>query len=208
MMRAMEFQEVVRRRRMVRSFTGEPLPPRVVDRMLANAVRAPSAGFSQGWAFLVLDTPADVARFWESTFPPAEEGGGRDGFRWQGLFRAPALIVPLSHKQAYLDRYAEADKGWVDKAESRWPVPYWDVDTGMAALLVLLTAVDEGLGALFFGIFPERMAAFREAFGVPEAYVPIGAIAVGWRDPAGDEPSPSLRRGRRADEEVVHRGRW
>lgn len=203
MIRAMEFQEVVRRRRMVRAFTGEALPPGAVDRMLANAVRAPSAGFSQGWAFLVLDTPEDVARFWQATFPQ-----GRDGFRWDGLFRAPAVIVPLSHKQAYLDRYAEPDKGWVDKAEARWPVPYWDIDTGMAALLMLLTAVDEGLGALFFGIFPERMAPFREAFGVPEAYVPIGAIAVGWRDPEGDEPSPSLRRGRRAAEDVVHRGRW
>ena len=205
MMQPMEFQDVVRRRRMVRAFTDEPLPPGVVDRLLANAVRAPSAGFSQGWAFLVLEQPADVRRFWDATFP---DETGRDGFRWQGLFRAPVVIVPLSHKQAYLDRYAEPDKGWVDKAESRWPVPYWDIDTGMAALLVLLTAVDEGLGALFFGIFPDRMASFREAFGVPEAYVPIGAIAVGWRDAAGDEPSPSLQRGRRARDEVVHRGRW
>jgi nitroreductase len=203
----MEFQEVVRRRRMVRAFTGEPLPPAALDRMLANAQRAPSAGFSQGWAFLVLDTPADVGRFWEATFPP-DAGAERDQFRWQGLFKAPALIVPLSHKQAYLDRYAEADKGWTDRDEARWPVPYWDIDTGMAALLVLLTAVDEGLGALFFGIFPERMASFRAAFGVPDAYVPIGAIAVGWRDPEADEPSPSLRRGRKPAEDVVHRGRW
>jgi nitroreductase len=216
----MEFQEVVQRRRMVRAFTDQPVPPGVVDRLLANAVRAPSAGFSQGWAFLVLDTPADVAHFWAATFPAGgagdaggdaggeAAGAGRGGFRWQGLFRAPVLIVPLSHKQAYLDRYAEPDKGWADRDEARWPVPYWDIDTGMAALLVLLTAVDEGLGALFFGIFPERMASFRDAFGVPEAYVPIGAISVGWRDPAGDEPSPSLRRGRRPQEEVVHRGRW
>jgi hypothetical protein len=29
---------------------------------------------------------------------------------------------------------------------------YWQIDTGFAALLVLLTAVDAGLGALFFGI--------------------------------------------------------
>jgi nitroreductase len=209
----MEFQEVVRRRRMVRAFTDEPVPAAVVDRLLANAVRAPSAGFSQGWAFLVLDAPEDVARFWAATFPDppapaAPAPSGREAFRWQGLFRAPVLIVPLSHKQAYLDRYAEADKGWVDRDEARWPVPYWDIDTGMASLLVLLTAVDEGLGALFFGVFPERMAPFREAFGVPEAYVPIGAIAVGWRDVAADEPSPSLRRGRRPAEEVVHRGRW
>jgi nitroreductase len=76
----------------------------------------------------------------------------------------------------------------------------------MAALLILQTAVDLGLGALFFGIFPARMAAFRAAFGVPDAYTPIGAITIG--HPAPDTPSPSLRRGRRPASDVVHRGSW
>jgi nitroreductase len=201
----MEFQQVVQRRRMVRSFTDRSVPREVVERLVANAVRAPSAGFSQGWAFLVLETRPDVERFWGATFPSAE---ARNAFRWQGLFRAPLLIVPMSHKDAYLSRYAEPDKGWTDRDEAHWPVPYWDIDTGMAALLVLLTAVDAGLGALFFGIFPEHVARFRDAFGVPEAYMPIGAIAIGWRDVDGDEPSPSLSRGRRPPDQTVHRGRW
>ena len=94
--------------------------------------------------------------------------------------RAPLLIVPLSDKSAYLDRYAEPDKGWTDRDESRWPVPYWDVDAGMAALLMLLTAVDEGLGACFFGVPPERIDAFRAAFGVPEDYRPVGCVSVGY----------------------------
>jgi nitroreductase len=199
----MEFQDVVDRRRMVRNFqAGRPVPPEVLDRILENALHAPSAGFSQGWAFLVLDTPADVERFWGVTWAD----GDRSSFRWQGLFDAPVLIVPMSHKQAYLDRYAEPDKGVTDKRESFWPVPYWDIDTGMAALLMLLTAVDAGLGALFFGIFPERLADFRAEFDVPEAYTPIGAIALGYAAP--DEPSPSLKRGRRPVDEVVHRGRF
>jgi nitroreductase len=200
----MEFQDVVRRRRMVRNFATRPVPDDVVERILANAQRAPSAGFSQGWAFLVLEGRGDTERFWNATFPPDESD--RATFRWQGLFDAPLIVVPLSHKAAYLDRYAQPDKGWTDKDESRWPVPYWDIDTGMAAMLMLLTAVDAGLGALFFGIFPERMARFREAFGVPDAYTPIGAIAIGYAEP--DEPSPSLKRGRRPVEEVIHRGRW
>ena len=198
----MEFQDVVRRRRMVRNFADRPLPPGVLDRMLANALHAPSAGFSQGWAFLALEGREQTERFWAATFPPEQ----REAFGWPGLFRAPAVVVPLSHKQAYLDRYAEPDKGVVDKREDFWPVPYWHIDTGMAALLMLLTAVDERLGALFFGIFPERMASFREAFGVPEPFTPIGAIAVGWPEP--DRPSPSLARGRRPLPDVVHRGRW
>ena len=73
------------------------------------------------------------------------------------MSRAPVVIVALSCKAAYLDRYAEPDKGWTDRDETRWPAPYWDIDTGMAALLVLLTAVDEGLGACFFGVPPERI---------------------------------------------------
>lgn len=198
----MEFQDVVRRRRMVRSFEDRPIDADVVDRILANAQRAPSAGFSQGWAFLVLEGRDETERFWSATF----EGGDRAAFRWQGLFNAPLIVVPLSHKQAYLDRYAAPDKGWADRSEARWPVPYWDIDTGFAALLMLLTAVDAGLGALFFGIFPERMAPFRAAFGVPESLTPIGALAIG--HPAPDEPSPSLARGHRPATEVVHRGRW
>ena len=191
---------------MVRSFDPDrPLPPGALDRMLENALHAPSAGFSQGWAFLALEGSEETGRFWDAVFPA---GPKRDGFAYPGLFAAPGIVVPLSHKQAYLDRYAEPDKGVYDKRESFWPVPYWDIDTGFASLLMLLTAVDEGLGALFFGIFPERMDAFREAFGVPAEYTPIGAIAVGYPSPEGDRPSPSLKRGRRPASDVVHRGRW
>jgi nitroreductase len=196
----MQLQDVVQRRRMVRNFDDRPLDPVVVDRILANAMTAPSAGHTQGWAFLVLEGRSDTERFWEATF----DAERRRAFRWQGLFNAPLLVVVLSHKQAYLDRYAEPDKGWTDRDESHWPVPYWDVDAGFAALLMLLTAVDAGLGALFFGVFePER---FRAAFGVPDGYTPVGALAVGHALP--DERSPSLARGRRPLDAVVHRGRW
>jgi nitroreductase len=185
---------------MVRSFEDRPVPREIIDRMLANAVRAPSAGFSQGWAFLVLeDEERDL--FHEVTFPEER----RENFRWR-VGKGPVLIVCLSHMDAYLDRYAEADKGWTDRDPGRWPVPYWHIDTGFAALLMLLTAVDEGLGALFFGIVPSRIPAFREAFGVPGPYTPIGVVAVGY--PAPDEPSPSLARGRRKVEDVVHWGKW
>ena len=199
----MEFQEVVDRRRMVRNFTDAPVDAAVRDRILTNALHAPSAGFSQGWAFLVLETEPDRELFWRST--GADDTSVPNGWL-DGMRRAPLLVVPLSHRDAYLDRYAEPDKGWTDRAEERWPVPYWDVDTGMASLLMLLTVVDAGLGACFFGIPPEHHASFRAAFGVPDGYVPIGTIAIGHRAP--DRPSPSLRRGRRGLDEVVHRGRW
>jgi nitroreductase len=199
----MEFGDVVRRRRMVRDYDPDrPVPAEVRERLLEHAIRAPSAGFSQGWAFLVLESPEERDRFWTAT----TGDGTPDGWLTR-MRRAPLLIVPLSNKSAYLDRYAEPDKGWTDRDESRWPVPYWDVDAGMASLLMLLTAVDEGLGACFFGVPGDRVTAFRRAFGVPDEFRPVGCISVGYPG-ADDRRSPSLRRGRRDVDEVVHRGRW
>lgn len=195
---------MVRRRRMIRKYDDRPVDPAIVDRMLEHATHAPSAGFSQGWAFLRLDTPDEVARFWRTTTP---EGMG-EGAWMAGMSTAPVVIVPLSHRDAYLDRYAEPDKGWSDRDEARWPVPYWHIDTGMAALLILQTAVDEGLGACFFGIPPELTATFRSEFGIPDTYTPIGAITVGHRVPdTGAQGSPA-RRPRRGLDDVVHHGHW
>jgi nitroreductase len=172
----------------------------VVDRILDNARHAPSAGNSQGWAFLVLEG-ADTARYWDAAFPDADR---RARFRWPGLFRAPLLVVAFAHEQAYRDRYARPDKAPRRRAPAVWPVPFWFVDTGFAVLLMLLTAVDEGLGALFFRVHAPE--AVRAAFGVPDAYAPVGTIAVG--HPLADEPSPSVALGRRPAGDVIHRGRW
>jgi nitroreductase len=198
----MELSAAILKRRMVRNYDADrPVAPETVDTLLGYAVHAPSAGFSQGWDFLVLDTPEDRERFWSATTVSDIATSWLDGMR-----RAPVIIVPLSHRDAYLNRYAEPDKGWTDRDEARWPVPYWDIDTGMASLLILLGAVDEGLGACFFGIPPERTDDFRAAFGVPAGRTPIGAITLGY--PAPDKRSPSLKRGRREVAAVVHHGRW
>ncbi len=203
----MELREVVRRRRMVRCFTDDPVDPAVVDRALDHATRAPSAGFTQGWGFLVLDTPDAVRRYWEACVEPAvlvTPG------RWlAGMLTAPVLVVPCSSRAAYLERYAEPDKGWTDRDPDRWAMPYWHLDTAMASLLVLLTAVDEGLGGCFFGIPRERYAALRAAFTVPEDHDPVGVIALGHPDPTTPSAagSPSRRR-RKPLDEVVHRGTW
>jgi nitroreductase len=191
----MEFQEVVRRRRMVRTFTAEPVPQAALDRILGNALRGPSAGFSQGQAFLVLTEAADRERFWAVAGAAIASSAQT----------APLVIVPMSCKRAYLDRYAQPDKGWTDKDEARWPVPFWHIDTGMAALLILQTAVDEGLGAVYFGIVPEAVAPFRSEFGVPDDQEPIGAIAIGYD---AETEKRDLRPRRRNLDDLVHYGRW
>jgi nitroreductase len=200
----MEFAEVVRRRRMVRNYTDEPVDPAVVDRALAHAVRAPSAGFSQGWGFLVLDTPEDVRRYWAVTADDVDQPD-----EWlAGMMRAPVVIVPCSSKAAYLERYAAPDKGWSDRDEARWPMPFWHMDAAMASLLILQTAVDEGLGSCFFGVPPERDAAVRREFDIPDAFDPVGVITLGRRaEQAGAAGSPA-RRARRPLTDVVHRGHW
>ncbi|MFT4287712.1 nitroreductase family protein [Nocardioides sp.] len=199
----MEFSEVVRRRRMVRAYAADPVDPAIVDKAIRNAVRAPSAGFSQGWAFLVLDTPADVARFWRAA---AEDVNSPD--RWlAGMMSAPVVIIPCSSKAAYLDRYAEPDKGWTDRDEARWPKPFWDLDTAMASLLILLTAVDEGLGACFIGVPPAREAAVHAEFAIPADWDPVGVITLGHPAAGGAQGSPA-RRPRRPLEDVLHRSSW
>src|SRR6266849_3027333 len=196
----MEFQDVVRKRRMVRSFEPRELPADIVERILRNAQRAPSAGFSQGWAFLVFEGQEDAQQYCAAVGPD-----DHDAFNWQDLFNAPLLIVCLSNKSAYLDRYAEPDKGWTDRSESHWPAPYWDIDTGMAAMLILLTAVDAGLGALFFGVPANKIELLRSAFGVPPELQPIGTVAIGYGKP-NDPSSRSLKRGHRPTADVIHRG--
>jgi nitroreductase len=201
-----EFQDVVDRRRMVRNYDDRPVDPAVVERALRNATRAPSAGFSQGWAFVLLDRPEDVRRYWEATTRAARLA---DPDAWlRGMLRAPVIVLPCSSKAAYLDRYVQPDKGWTDRDESRWPMPFWHLDTAMASLLILQTVVDEGLGALFFGIPPEHTAAVRREFAIPETHDPIGAITIGHpAAEAGVAGSPARRR-RMPLDELVHRGGW
>src|SRR5215207_3303607 len=84
-----EFQQVVGKRRMVRAFREDPLDPAVVERILANGNRAPSAGFTQGYAFLVLEAAEERARFWQTV---AAAGHPPD----PGEMAAPLLVVPLA----------------------------------------------------------------------------------------------------------------
>jgi nitroreductase len=199
----MEFQDVVLLRRMVRDFSDEPVAPPLVERLVANATRIPSAGFSQGFAFVVLTDPGQRRLFWETTSGPEWRGESES----VPLTRAPVVIVPLANKQAYLDRYALPDKAHTPLSRQEyWPAPYWDIDTGFGVMLILLTAVELGLGALFFGIF-QGERALMNALGVPRSYRPIGAIAVGYPT-AGERSRPELATGRRRLEEVVRWERW
>lgn len=196
----MDFQDVIRRQRMVRPpYDDRPVPRELVDLILSNTQKAPSAGFSQGFAFMVLDTQADTQLFWELTRPRTFD---------QATPTTPVIILPLENADAYLRRYSEPDKAQFGLGESReaWPVPYWTVDASFAAMTLLLSATAHGLGAWFFGIFAGEKELLT-TLAVPDEFRPIGAIALGYPS-SGERRSPSLARRRKPFEEVVHRGRW
>jgi len=198
----MNLPDVVRSRRMVRSYDRDrPVPVDALTTLLDLATRAPSAGFTQGWDFLVLREADDLATYWRLTTDSGDPDSWLDGMK-----SAPVLVLCLSDPQRYLDRYAEPDKGWTDRDPARWPVPYWDVDTGMAALILLLGAVDNGLASCFFGVPPHRQRDTLAGFGIPEDRRIVGVVSLGY--PAPDRRSPSLRRGRRPLAEVAHAGAY
>ena len=203
-----EFADVVRRRRMTRSFTPTPLPAGLLEEIVELAVRAPSAGKAQGWHLVVLEGE-DTARFWDITLPPMRRGR----FKWQGLLDAPVILLPFADAKAYTDRYSEPDKAatGLGAGPGAWPVPYWTIDASMSVMTILLAAEDAGLGALFFGVFKGERE-LRQTLGVPPALELLGAIALGYpvddTDPGGTTKGRSATRPRRTAAEVIHRGRW
>ncbi len=196
----MEFLDVVRKRRMVRNFTDEPVSDEVIERIVGAGQHAPSAGFSQGVVYVVVTAKAtrhaigDIAR---------EEHYVREGFD-PFVSAAPVQIVICTSEQVYHDRYNEQDKKPEGEDEIDWPIPYWHTDAGASLMLILLAAANEGRGAAFVGVMePNRL---RELLGIPSDYLPIGVAMIG--HPAPDRKSGSLKRGRRSLDEVLHRERW
>jgi nitroreductase len=196
----MEFSDTVARRRMVRNYRPDPVADDAVERIVAAARRAPSAGFTQGQSLIVVRSEATrraIARLAD------EDGYVAAGFDpW--ISRAPVHIVVCVSEQAYHDRYREPDKLSPDGEEIEWNVPYWWVDAGATMMLVLLAAVDEGLAAGFLGV--HSLPGLRELLAIPPEVTPIGIVTVG--HPAADRRSGSLKRGWKAREAVVHEERW
>lgn len=187
---------------MVRHFTPEPVPRETVERIVEAAQHAPSAGFSQGVSFVVVTEPETRKRIAElSDEDEAYVQGGFDPF----ISEAPVQIVVCTSEQVYKERYREPDKRPdPTEPEEEWPVPYWHTDAGMALLLILLAAVNEGLAGAFVGTWHQREV--QELLGIPEHFLPIGIALIGHGAP--DRRSLSLKRGRRSLADVLHWNGW
>jgi nitroreductase len=195
----MEFRNLVLKRRIVRNFTDEPVAPELVQQILDLARHAPSAGFTQGQSFVVVTRPELKRAIAELIGETENAASPFHPF----VSRAPVLLIPCISEAAYHRRYQEADK-LQDGSEIEWPVPYWHMDIGCAVMLVLLAAVDLGLDAGFAGVWD--LDGLRALLGIPDEVMPVGVIPIGHRAP--DVPSPSLKRGRKAEAEYAHWEHW
>jgi len=201
---AVELDDAIRRRHMVRSFSQDRLDPVVVDRLLQGALRSPTAGNTGGTAWVVLEGPEETGVYWDATTDQAWRD--RNMARFAGLRRAPVVLLSYASPDSYAARYAEPDKLNHRLAAGDWPVPYWFGDAAFAVMSVLLGAVDAELGACVLGNFrgEEELA---ERLGVPEAWRLFCALPLGHPD-GEDHRSASLARPRPSRSERVHRGTW
>jgi len=185
---------------MVRHFSAEPVDRASIERIIDAASRGPSAGNSQGQDFVVVTDAAKRKRIADLCGEESYVEQGFDPF----ISEAPVQIVPCYREATYHERYQEVDKVQDDGTEITWPVPFWVMDGGCASMLILLAAVDEGLGAAFVGTW--ALEELRGELGIPADVTPLGVIAVG--HPAPDKRSGSLSRGRRRSNSTGHWEAW
>jgi FMN reductase [NAD(P)H] len=202
----MEFRDVLKRRRFVRAYTGEPVPRETLERIVETIRRAPTAGFSQGQRFVVVTLNEGKRAIADAV---GEEYYVEQGFeRW--ISGAAAIVVVCAREQDYHERYQQPDKLDEEGAEIAWPVPYWYVDAGKAAMLVILAAIDEGLATGVFGFPAERLRNVREVLALPDDVRPVEAITIGrpGDDTVSDRKSSRGTRPRKPLGELIRWERW
>lgn len=199
-MSELSLSELIRKRRVIRNFTEEPVKWDVVERIVDNARRGPSAGFSQGMAFVAVTDKDTRSRIAEIAGEQWYVRQGHEPF----MSRAPVHIIITTSEEIYHRRYNEPDKKAKGQEEIGWPIPYWHTDAGAAMMLTLLSGVDEGLGTAFVGV--QDPTELQRELGIPDEHLPIGVVFLG--HPAPDKKSGSLKRGRRPLEEILHRDHW
>jgi nitroreductase len=201
-----DFKDLLPRRRMVRHYEPEPISRDALARIVATVRRAPSAGYSQGQRLLVITEPegrAAIARIMD------ESGWTTPDDREPWLASAPVHVLVCTREDDYHDRYRSLDK-LVDGEEIDWPVPFWFVDAGAALMILLLAAIDEGLGAGLSGVEGAAPEEIRERFGIPEDVTIVALVTIGVPapDPAWSAVTSRRTRPRRPQSDSVRWETW
>jgi 5,6-dimethylbenzimidazole synthase len=203
-----EFYEVIHRRRDVRGqFTGEPIAPDVLHRILTAAHDAPSVGLSQPWDFVLVDDIATRKTFREHVngcrdeFAATLDGERAELFsqiKIEGILESTLGVVVTYDASrgapAVLGRHSINDAGLYSVC--------------LAIQNLWLAATAEGLGVGWVSFYVEDYLA--KLVGVPAGIRPVAWLCVG---PVSHlETVPDLERHRwrrrRPLAEAVHRGRW
>ena len=196
------FYELLKRRRAVRSYTGESVPRETLARIARAARRGPNAGYSQGLRLLVVDDPEQIGTL----------AGWQEDERSQAWFgKAAAHVLVMTREQDYHDRYNQPDKLAVTGGvEVVWPVPFWHVDAGAALMLLWLAALEEGLAAAVYGVPVEEDGRWRELLALPEDLTIVVGVTIGHpaEDPDWDRATSVFSQRRRAHGDVVQWNRW
>ncbi|HEX2240719.1 MAG TPA: nitroreductase family protein [Actinomycetota bacterium] len=173
----MDFARVVKARRMCRGYLERDVTDDQIERIIELASRFPSAGHTQPQEFIVVRDQT------------VKDQLAKAALDQMFIAQAPVVIVVVSDTRRSAQRYG------------RRGVDFYSIlDGGFASMLVLLSAVDDGLGAAFVAAFDDDAVA--EVLGLPRKVRPIGIIPIGYCA----EPSGKYRRRPRA--EIVHAERW
>jgi nitroreductase len=195
----MDVADLLARRRMTRSFRGDPVDQDLLDDLCAQSLRAPTAGNSAGVRMTTLTQRQAPGYFAVAT----DEWWRTTSSRYAGLARAGGLVVVTSRPQDYLARYAEHDKAASGLEEpDAWRVPYWHTDAAMATMALLLLVEEHGLGAALWGNFRHEDAVLA-FIGAPDETL-FATVLIGPAD-GDDHPSASLSRAVPARRDRVRR---
>ena len=154
--------ETIAARTSVRKFDpSKPVSDADIEKILRTGMCAPSAMDRRPWEFIVVRDRAKLAAL-GSRLPYSRCGNG-----------AQAAIVVCGN----------LDNGLPGRGKE-----YWIHDCSAATMNILLAAKGLGLGAVWTGVYPgeDRVAVVREVLSIPEGYVPLNIIPLGY--PAENPP--------------------
>ena len=195
----MDVFEVMETSRAMRRLKPDPVPDELLRQLVYHATRAPSAGNSQLWGFLVVTDPADKAFF--AALVQSTAGGGEtpeeDDSRARMMRSVRHLVSNFERVPAIIFSCIED----VFPAGSSNPQYMWS-SIFPATQNLLLAARALGLGAAMTTFQLGHEEAIKERFGIPTNVHIAATIPVGY--PEGRFGPVS----RLAVEEVIHWGRW
>jgi nitroreductase len=152
----MNFNEVVKKRKMIREYQRDKqIPTDTINKLLINAHRSPSAGHTQVQEFIVVINPITKRKLCQASLGQSQ------------VEDASVLIIVCSNTSRSVKRYRKRGTDF-----------YSVIDGAFASMIILLSAVNEGIGASFVGAFEDDKV--MKILGLPVHVKPIGIIALGY----------------------------